>query len=65
MFYFILNTRTCNCDAADNLTRADAGIFAETSRLPVKSLLFEPTGTSDPYGAVKLGKLMCAEKEFG
>ncbi|KAL4228481.1 hypothetical protein ACF0H5_011528 [Mactra antiquata] len=56
--------RPCNCDAADDEDRADAGIFNSTTRLPIKSYRFSSTGIPESMGAVTIGKLYCAQQDF-
>ena len=53
-----VSSRSCNCDANDNVWREDSGLLTDKTHLPVKQLRFGDTG--GPHsGYHTLGKLIC------
>ncbi|XP_053408175.1 uncharacterized protein LOC123560993 [Mercenaria mercenaria] len=60
----INENRRCNCDAADNVTRADAGIFQIKDHLAVWEMMFKHPGTPNPSGELILGPLYCSQEEL-
>ena len=56
----LLDFRHCNCDAADEEKRSDAGIFDNKDDLPVTYVNFNLGET----GKVVIGDLYCADKEI-
>ena len=60
--------RVCNCDAADDQFRSDAGTFGsmgDKNLLPIMIFMYKNPGLSGAYGHVKLGPLYCSEVAFG
>lgn len=57
--------RKCNCDAAELQWRRDGGIINSTSKLPVKTLNFMDSQREEAQGIITLGKLYCAQVDFG
>ena len=64
MFVFFFN-RACSCDAADNVSRVDAGTFTKKDHLPILEMLFDHPGTPNPSGLLTIGPLMCGPEKFG
>ncbi|WAR04466.1 FCGBP-like protein [Mya arenaria] len=56
--------RACNCDAADDVLRADAGVFNSSVRLPVRELTFTDPELAGAYGYLVLGRLYCSKQDF-
>ncbi|XP_060558687.1 uncharacterized protein LOC132718978 [Ruditapes philippinarum] len=56
--------RACNCDAADNESRADAGTFTKKDHLPVQRMHFDNPGTPNPSGILSVGPVMCGQEPF-
>ena len=57
--------RKCSCDAGELQMRADAGILSNARDLPVLSMTFLNGGRTNESGTITLGKLYCAQVEFG
>ncbi|XP_064643492.1 uncharacterized protein LOC135497618 [Lineus longissimus] len=57
-----INTRVCNCDSGDNVTRLDAGSFNNKADFPIKEFNFG-SGSYD-YSLFTLGNLYCARGQF-
>lgn len=57
--------RKCNCDAAELQWRRDGGVINSTSKLPVKTLNFMDSQRDGAQGIITLGKLYCAQVDFG
>ncbi|KAK6182886.1 hypothetical protein SNE40_010470 [Patella caerulea] len=59
-----MQKRNCNCGIGDNQDRIDAGIFTNTKDLPVRSLVFQPTGKSGSQGNITIGQLYCGQTKL-
>lgn len=61
----VVSYRKCNCDAAELQWRRDGGVINSTSKLPVKTLNFMDSQREEAQGIITLGKLYCAQVDFG
>lgn len=63
--FLLFAYRKCNCDAAELQWRRDGGVINSTSKLPVKTLNFMDSQREEAQGIITLGKLYCAQVDFG
>lgn len=63
--FLLFAYRKCNCDAAELQWRRDGGVINNTSKLPVKTLNFMDSQREEAQGIITLGKLYCAQVDFG